>query len=826
MLVFVLAARITLARQVKRWSNPYFLLFFFFLLGGIHGTINAQPPEAPSHVRQLISRQQEASVIGTLLRSPEVSSDKTTLLIDTIQIITPGSSFPATGLVSLAVGGQINRNILPGDSIICRTRLAPVSGYGVPGAFNYRKFMAQKSIWVTGWTKSPLLIKKIFPSNEQTFTQKIRFMPERLRYRINTFLSQTLSPERAGVYKAILTGDKSGISSDISEAFKASGAAHLLAISGIHIGLLALLSTALFSLLLRRSEKLLLRYSALKLSAVLSLLPLSAYAMIAGFGPPVVRSLIMAGVFIAALVCNRQWSVANNIAIAALILLVYDPGMLSTASFQLSFAAVIAIALFSPQLKRLVQPASPPSKSLQSLSTYSLPAAAAPSPNTRLSSRIHTLIGGKCSTVRKWAALSLIISIIASVGTTPILLSHFNRISLLSPVTTLLVEPVLCIWALVSGLFASLLLPFPQISALLFKIGAVGIDLAIAITSTLASLPMASIWGPAPPVLQSASWYILLMLLATWHSSRLKNLKKFGLAVGLIGLIVPFFTPVLPANNTDLEVAVLDVGQGSAIVFHLPGGQTFLLDGGQKASRKSRRFNIGEQVIAPYLWDKGITELDGLIISHPDADHFNGLPFIVEHFKPAQVWINSFGSPGKDNGPNTFRLLLDRARKRNIPVSIPEQGQNLLPATPTRLVVISEHGSQTAETSANHNDNSMILRLNYGRHSFLFPSDIEMVGEATVSKQAADLIDTDVLIAPHHGSKTSSSPPFLKAVSPDFIVVSAGKNSMGTFPSTDNLAAYKKIGSKVYLTADSGSVFFTSDGTTLAVTTFYNSTPQ
>jgi competence protein ComEC len=665
--------------------------------------------------------------------------------------------------------------------------------------------------------------------------QRIRFLPEQIRYRINSFLIQTLSPNQAGVYKAILTGDRSGLSPEISEAFKSSGATHLLAISGIHIGLLALLSTFLFNLLLRRSEALLLRVSALKLAAVLSLLPLTAYALIAGLGPPVIRSLIMAGVFIAALLCNRQCSIANSIAIAALILFVYDPGMLNTASFQLSFGAVMVIALFAPLLKRLAQP-KPPEKPQEALSTpnpakadavlYDSNQTTAP-PDKPLFSRLSHDVSGIWSKLRRWALLSLLISIIASVGTAPILLTHFNRISLLSPITTLLIEPLLCLWSLVLGLFASLLLPFPQISALIFQAGAVGIDLAIAITSALAALPMASIWRPAPPITQSVSWYILLIILATWRSAQFSKLKRFGLAVGLIGLASPAFNFFLPNSTNHLKIAVLDVGQGSAIVFHLPDGQTFLLDGGQKTSGKSTQFNIGQQVIAPYLWLNRITKLAGLIISHPDADHYNGLPFIVEEFRPAQVWVNSFDSTNDGDGFDMFRLLLERARDLGIPVSIPEPGENLLTDTRARLAVISEHGnSQASGKSISHNDDSLVLRLDYGRQAFLFPSDIEAAGETAVINQASAQINTDVLIAPHHGSKTSSSPAFLKAVSPAFIVVSAGKSSAGMFPSPDNLAAYNKIGSKVYLTAESGSVFFTTDGTALSVTTFRQPTPQ
>nr|MBF0223251.1 DNA internalization-related competence protein ComEC/Rec2 [Desulfobulbaceae bacterium] len=795
MLAIILAVRISLFRQFKRWSSPYLLLAFFFLVGGIHGTLGNKQPEDPNHVRQLITQRQELSITGTLLQSPELSPDKTTLLIDSHQIIEPNTSYPAIGLVRIAVNGRIAPDIQPGDSIICRAWLTPVSTYGVPGAFDYKKFMAQKSIWVTGWAKSPLLVKKIVSPKPHTFKEKARFFSERTRYRINLFLTQTLNPRQSGIYKAILTGDRSGLSPEINESFKASGATHLLAISGIHIGLLALISTFLFTILLKRSEKILLRFSAPKLAAGLSLIPLILYATVAGFGPPVVRSLIMVTVFIVAFICNRQWSISNNIAIAALIILAFDPTLLATASFQLSFCAVSAIALFAPQLKRITN--SPPSSA----------------PN-------RTSISNK---IRRWAMASLLISIIASAGTAPIILSHFNRISLLSPITTLLVEPLLCIWSLTLGLFGALAVPLPQLSALIFQAGALGIDLAIAITSSLAKLPIASIWGPAPHPIQTFSWYLLLIQIASWHHPQFQRVKKTSLIIGLAGLAIPAFVSFNP-NSKDMQVTVLDVGQGSAVILQLPDKRTFLVDGGQKTYSKSETysFNVGERIIAPYLWHNQITKLSGVLISHHDADHYNGLSFILERFKPDNLWINSRYTEIDASGADSYSLLLDKAEKLGIAVSTPVQGENLLSGSAAKLVVVSQIRQDTTISKSDlTNDDSLVLRLEFGKKSFLFPSDIEKKGELSIIKLGAEQIDTDVLVAPHHGSKTSSSPGFLEAVSPEVIVVSAGKNSNGIFPSNETMQAYKKIGSKVFLTAESGTVFFKTDGTNLTTTTFF-----
>lgn len=799
-LVIVLGVRLSLARQLRqRWSGPYLLLAFFFLIGGIHGSLSQLSTNNPKHIRNLITHRQEASVIGTLLRSPEIGPEKTTLLVDSHRLIFPEKSAPTTGLVQLTIRGQIEQAIAPGDTIICRSWLAPVSRYGVPGTFNYRKFMADKSIWITGWTKSPLFLKRL-PATEQSSWQLIRFWPQRLRATINHFITQTLPLEQAGIYKAILTGDRSSLSLEINESFKASGVAHLLAISGIHVGLLALICTFLFNLVVRRSEWLLLHISAIKLSALLSLFPVTLYALVAGFGPPVVRALCMVAVFIAALLCNRQWSIANNIAIAALIILTYSPQLIGTASFQLSFAAVIAISLFAQQIKQ-VTTATPHNSSSQPFSTW--------------------------NKIFRWGLASLLISLIASLGTAPIVLTHFHRLSLLSPITTLIVEPMLCFWSLSWGLLAAIFLyPFPMLAVLLLKTGGLGITLAAHATTALAALPFASIWGPAPTLGQTVCWYGILILIALRPTQKFVYAKRGGIALCLLGLIAPAIIP--RASSTETEIAVLDVGQGSAVVMHLPGNKTFLLDGGQKKSRGAKGPSVGEQIIAPYLWERGITTLDGVIVSHPDADHFSGVPFILQHFRPSHLWVNGADNEpkGKNNGQNTYHQLLQTARNRAIAMSVPSQGEVLYRAEDVAITALSSHDNGKIDLKLHSdNDESMVIRLEVGHRSFLFPSDIESQGESDLVQQWHERLKADVLIAPHHGSKTSSSPDLLKAVSPEYIVVSSEDKAIGTFPSFANLVAYKKIGSKVYLTADSGTVFLTTDGTNLEVATFFKPIP-
>lgn len=775
------------------------ILAFFFMVGGIHATMELAPPTAATHIHNQIQDHQEASIIGTLLHSPEVGPDKTKMLMRAEQIITHKGRRASSGLIKLALPGAPPEKLLPGDTFIARARLSHVTGYGVPGVFEYQEYLAYQNIWVTGWISSPKLMSRINQTQHIPFTEKIAFLPEVIRYRISKKTNQ-LPADVAGIYKAILIGDRSGLTPETTEHFKSSGVIHLLAISGMHMGILALFSGFLFHFMLLRSEWIILNLPSRKIATLLTVIPLTCYALIAGFHTPVLRSLIMIIVFIGAILCNRQWSIFNNLAIAALLILTINPGLLFTASFQLSFAAVAAISLFTPQLTKLFneEPAE------------------------------HSHHGTILKKIKKWGLVSIFISLSATLGTAPILAYHFNRISVLSPIGTLLIEPFLCLWSLILGLAACVTLPLPFVPDFLLHIGSFGIIASTHISSALATLPFNSIWLPNPGFIEIIAWYCALLLFAHW--------QKIDRKLLFISLAICLMMPLLlnhylskETRNTS-EISILDVGQGSAIVLELAGGQTVVIDGGQRHSGKTSHFNAGKDIIAPFLWSKKIDKIDMLVVSHPHADHYSGLPFILEKFNPDTLWVNTLDF---SRGEESYQDLIQLAKRLKIPIKIPAKGEKLFEHENIRLVslaklhlsgwetptsITADSRDRRVSKDSNQNNQGLLLQLEHGNRSFLFPGDIESQAELSI---APELKPVDVLVAPHHGSKTSSSPNFINALMPRFIAISAGRFKPGRFPSTSVVEYYKKMGSKVLLTAQSGSIFFKTDGKDLTVETYY-----
>lgn len=791
LITIILMIRLLLLKRGSLMTTSL-LLAFFFMVGAIHATLALRPPDQPSDISVKIRHRQEASLAGTLTQSPTFAQGRSTLVMASEQLYTPNSQAMVSGLVKLSMQGPPPPDLIPGDRFIARALLAPVSGYNVPGAFDYRAYLAYQGIRITGWISSPLLIKKIISLPPPSFLKRLKFLPEIIRLRIGRRLDAVV-PAQAGIYKALLIGDRAGLAPRVLETFKACGIVHLLAISGIHMGLLALSLTFMFTWMLKRSQWLLLHLSVTKTAALLALGPLIIYALIAGFHPPAVRSLIMVMVFIGALLVDRQWSIGNNTAIAALIILAINPALLFTASFQLSFAAMAAIALFVPSLKGIIK-ASPPRGT-----------------------------GGR-NMVRRflnWCLFSLLISLAAMAGTAPILLYHFNRLSLISPLTTLLVEPLLCLWSLIFGLTGCLCLPIPAVAAPLFKTGALGISAAVKIAAWFAAWPV-SIWLPSPSWLQICAWFTGLILVSLWLKKGAKPLIIGAFALCVLLLVLPQPQPGRQMQKT--EVAVLDVGHGSAIVLQLPGRHTVLIDGGRRQSGRGSSFNAGQDLIAPFLWHRQIRTIDAVVVTHPHADHYNGLPFILQRFRPKTIWIN--GTASDEPG---FANLLTLARRLNIAVRVPHAGDLLFSQGEVKLTVLANlydaevHSAETAhqKRDARRNNQGLVLHLSHGRRSFFFTGDIEHEAEdLLLTTLPVRQLQADVIIVPHHGSRTSSGPAFIRAVNPRYAVISAEKDSE-MFPAAEVVRRYRKLGAKVLNTARQGSLFFETDGVNLTVSNFF-----
>ncbi|MDY0350800.1 MAG: DNA internalization-related competence protein ComEC/Rec2 [Desulfobulbaceae bacterium] len=760
---------------------PVLLLCAFVLIGFMQTGFSLLPPRSPGHLATLIVDRTKASLTGTVTSMPEYDGRQTRYLLDADSILihraqdNSGDFQSARGLIRLTIEGPGPADITAGDHLLVLATIDRIGNYRTPGVFDYRLHMAAQSIYLSGRIKSPVEILS-FTEQQDTFLTRLRYLPERVRHRIGSFLDARLDPRTAALYKALLIGSRAGIPEQILEQFKASGCMHLLAISGLHMGLLGLMTVSSLTWLLKRSTFLLLHTHVPTLATLLSLLPLIGYAFIAGMNTPVLRALIMAALFLVGVILRRQRSIIPVIAAAALILLLLRPLALFTVSFQLSFASILAIALIYPRLLAMLEQNTP----------------------------------GRGKTLLASVYAALIVSVAATLGSLPFMLYHFNRISLIGPVMNLLVEPFLCFWALPAGLLAiPLIFAAPDAAAFLLQAGSAGIGAADWITRYGSSLPFASVWTITPNLGQMAAYFMLLGFLP---AGRQRRPAAIALSVCAVLLAISFTRNLwLPFPAQKTEVAYLDVGQGSSSLVRLPGNRAVLIDGGSKSTSP---FDIGERVIARYLWKKQLWRLDDVIVTHPDSDHFNGLPFIIRRFRPDRLWIN--GDTGQSE---LYEELLRLAADRGVAVIRPASGRAMSENREAAVLFLNgardgkpPTGRDRKEEQLSVNDRSLVIKVRHRDVSFLFPGDISFIGEELLLRDRREDLRSDILLAPHHGSRGSGSPQFIDAVDPRIIVVSSGRNVRGHYLDEDHVRNWKGQGRTVLATSKQGTVTIATDG--------------
>jgi competence protein ComEC len=510
----------------------------------------------------------------------------------------------------------------------------------------------------------------------------------------------------------------------------------------------------------------------LRLRALLSMGLITFYAALAGGSASVVRAAVMADVYLLGLVLDREADSLNTLALSALGLLLWQPLCLFDVGFQLTFIATWAILVAVDQV----------------------PLTSLPAP-------------------WRWAATPLVLSIAAFLGTIPILASTFYRIS---PVGILANLPIVPLSGLLTGagmLFAVLATVIPQSLGWFAVLIGWLIDLLVGVAGWFARLPLASVTIFPPSVPMMVCYYLALGAWVMATGQRWFRWLAYSAAVILVILISVRILPIF--QNDRLRMTVLDVGQGDGIVLELPGKRTILIDGG---GLFDDRFDIGEQVVVPFLLSRWIGHLDLVVLSHPHPDHLNGLQAVLRRFPVSEVWDS-----GQRAAMPTYLWFEETLRWRRIPHKILQDGYLTSEFAPVQIAVLHPSNVMLQGSKRGHfsdvNSNSLVLSVTYGNVTLLLPGDIEEEAERLLLERGADL-QAQVLKVPHHGGRTSSSEPFLASVRPKIAVVSAGYRNRFRHPHQETLDRYRATAADLYRTDRDGAVTVTSDGNTIEVSTF------
>jgi competence protein ComEC len=759
--------------------RAYLLLFIFFLFGALIG----QSSPSPSRLIPLASQDGKATIEGTVFDPVKVVDDgigRFTLRAEGLYLSEKAI------LLDEDISVTVYRNLPelhPGDRIRFPARLRLFRNFSNPGNYDYEKAMKLKGLTCGANVSDGTKIIQIGPGRLPFF----RGLVEGLQRPVREFFQKRLNARNNALFRALILGERQGITPALRHPFNQTGLGHVLAVSGLHIGLVAGMSFFLFKWVLYRSYRLALTLDVRKLAALLTCVPVVLYTLLAGFQVSSQRAMIMVLAFLASILMGREREVWSTLSLAGLIVLLFDPNALFSISFQLSFMAVIGILWLAPAIMNLFH------------RSESLPPERKPVRN-----RLTEYFLGLAA-----------VSFAATVFLLPLTCYYFHRIPLVSIMANLTVVPLLGIWVIPLGLLSAAAVPFSEGTAGFFlQIASWGLDLLMTITEFWANLPWSSIWTVTPNLFEMILFYLLIFFVFFFKRLRW---AKTGLAIVaflILGDVAYWIYTV--RFNRDLQVTFLDVGKGNAALVSFPGGKKMLIDGGGFGRGT---FDVGEMVVAPYLWHSKILKIDYLVLSHPQADHMNGLRFIARWFHPKEFWHN-----GDQVETPSYRELMATVDARKIRKMLPSdlrgdidingvRVQVLHPDPENEMVRLEDNGKRL-------NNNSLVVKISYGETSFLFPGDLEKIGEEVLIARSGQMIQSDILLSPHHGSKTSSSKKFLELVNPHLCIISSGERPARNFPHTTILERLRDMGCEVLQIPLSGAVTVTVRQNELDIRTF------
>jgi competence protein ComEC len=761
----------------RRATFTLFWVGAFFCLGVLALQLQLQPPISHGHVSRFATRDRVV-VEGILTEPPEQTVKRVRLNVNTQTMVRNGKAIRGTGKILVSLH-ELEQRLDYGDRIRFESRLRRPSNFNNPGGFDYQRYLAAREIWTTAFVNNPGKIARVATKQGSAF----RIWIEGLRNRIRAFLDRQSTPTSGPILKALILGERGTIPKPVREDFAISGTAHVMAISGLHLGIIAFFVFRGLLWILRRSERITLKTNIFKLSALLTIPPILLYTLMAGARITTARAAIMIIVYLVSILIDRPRDLYHTLALAALVITLIDPASVLEASFQLSFMAVLAILFLFPKLNQFFRRDD-----------------ILPLPHR---GPIHWLVS--------WSRNLLLVTLAAIIGTAPLIAYHFHRLSPMGLIGNFVVIPLLGFLAIPAGLISALVslgsiylaIPFIRIANWIA-------DLTVGLVHRLASLPGASFHVTTPTLLEMVLFYGLVTALPHIRRSRFARIALVGILLfGAADVGYWFFRTRF---NQNLRITVVDVGHGDCAIVEFPGGKRALIDGG---GFYDDSFDVGENVVAPVLWKKKIKKVDFLVLTHPDPDHLNGLKFIARTFHVRELWDS-----GQESDSPFFDEFMTIVRQKGIQrVSMFREDE---PRVINGVTVHLLHPSRRARSQGvTPNNRSLVLRLVFGSQTFLFTGDIEREAEAELIRSGVDL-RSRVIKVPHHGSRTSSTSAFLKQVRPEIALVSVGQKSFLHLPNRTVLRRYQQFGSSVFRTDQHGAITLETDGKTLTVKTFRN----
>ena len=747
------------------------LLYGCLLIGVLYWVVVDE-----SHIKPLLidsAGTHTVTLRGTVVQPVQHVHGKVVMIVEISTIERNGTFRPMASLLRLTWRGP-DQTVLQGDHIEVTTRVHSPFGVSNPGGFDYRKYLTRKGIQAIAFVSGPGKVHIVRDVQEGRLSSVFHTV-DRWRDRVRGAALASLDGKALGLYLGMIIGEQSFIASHIRDAFMITGTVHIISISGSHLGLLAFLSFFLTKSFVRRMPahwiEQLSRHIIPERVAVIVTIPLVVfYTLLAGSEIATVRSLLMILLFLFGVWLGRKRDILWALGIAALAVAIHNPWALYDVSFQLSYGAVLAIALairWGSEHDREQTP------------------------------NVMKRLG-------HWLGQYLRMGVAVTLATLPLVAYYFNHIAWIGLLTNLLVVPFVGIIAVPIGLLSAVgvlftgwdVLPLRALNQRVFE------GLA-QLVSFLSHIPGVE-WHVASPTLFSIALFYLIVLVVAWRWN--KGHAQWA-GVVILGLLLVWWgwAPRSFGNEGWLRVTFLDVGQGDATVLELPGGQTVLIDAGGAFER----WDAGQSIVGPYLWDRGIRRIDHVIATHPQLDHVGGLLWIMKKFEVGHYWTN-----GVIRDAPFYQRLQDVIREARIQEQVIEKGQEIVASPFCRLSslnpTVPRVASERVISGADLNNLSIVTRLDCGPHSFLFTADVERDALERLRHDPM-MQDVHVVKIPHHGAKSSFYEPWIKEVGAEVAVASAGKKNRYGHPALNVLDAYERQNMAVFRTDVDGAIWITAN---------------
>ena len=641
----------------------------------------------------------------------------------------------------------------PGDSICYEASWYPVTPPTVPGAFDTQGWLNSQGLAAYGKFKHWTAYR-----GDWTFERSFFHFRQFLQRRFAKFLD----PAETGLLMGLLAGDRSGIPEVLRSDFQRSGLVHVLAISGFHVVLLA----GMLMIFLKATGL------PHKIVIIIAVTLLAIYVPVTGGSPAVRRAVMMFAIPQIGTLFGKPANTLNSLGVALLLIILPEPSVIWNPGFQLSFAATAGIIIGTPHN---------PTKLL---------------PDSIKQNKLWQKI-------QAFAIDPTYVTLCATLATAPFLIHHFKTLSPFAWFGNIIIVPAISL-GMQAGLFAQLS-PVDFICGTFCAAARFFLRLASLLTRILSDSAAASMTvGPFSPAVLFALGFLILLLPVCY-----KNYiaRKYALLCTLVTAALFAFESYREVLHPSWTLTTIDVGQGDSHLVKAPSGRHFLIDAGDNSREDS-----GKDIIVPFLHHIGVSELDAIIITHPDKDHFGGAKSILKMFPVKELWTSDCSM--NESKPD-WQQVLNEARKRNIPIRKIHRGilwkENFF-----EMRTIHPRNDVCVEA----NEGSITLRLKGLGHSAVLTGDLTVKGEKEIMKTDVYL-KSDVLKLGHHGSKTSSSVPFLNAVSPTYAIIPSGRKNRFRHPHKQVTDRLDSLNIPYINTAKKGTITFTFAPDSVSYTTMW-----